>query len=135
MHDSGRGGSIGTISRIASRITFKEENIMYAEYPDEFYDLVDQYVASGRYGGRPEAADAVRRARPDLCPKPAAGKPATMASTGLTAEAQLNAMAKKIAAERGVTFAQAYVAALNENPLLYVQYLREHEAALGARRG
>jgi hypothetical protein len=42
---------------------------MYDEYPDEFYDLVDQYVASGRYGGRPEAADAVRRDRPDLCPK------------------------------------------------------------------
>lgn len=56
-------------------------------------------------------------------------------SIGGSAEAQLNAMAKRIAGERRVPFAQAYVAALNENPTLYVQYLREHEAALGARRG
>jgi len=42
--------------------------------------------------------------------------------------------AKRIAAERRCTFAQAYVAALNENPSLYLDYLREHERSLGARR-
>jgi len=38
----------------------------FTHYPNEFYDLVDEYVASGRYGGRPEAAEAVRRARPNF---------------------------------------------------------------------
>lgn len=111
---------------------------MYDEYPDEFYDLVDQYVASGRYGGRPEAADAVRRARPDLCPR-SKNTMTTISSSsvGGSAEAQLNAMAKKIAAERRVTFAQAYVDALNGDPHLYLAYLKEQEAKLapGARRG
>lgn len=50
-------------------------------------------------------------------------------------EARLTALAKQIAAERRVSFAQAYVEALNANPRLYVAYLREHEAALGVRRG
>lgn len=107
------------------------------EYSDEYYDLVDQYVATGRYGGRPEAAEAVRRARPDLCP-PATGRRTVLSrggNFGGSADAQLNARAKKIAAERRVTFAQAYVDALQETPSLYVQYCKEHEAALGARRG
>jgi hypothetical protein len=112
---------------------------MYDEYPDEFYDLVDQYVASGRYGGRPEAADAVRRARPDLCPTQRSKNTMTTisSSAGGSAEAQLNALAKKIAAERRVTFAQAYVEALNGDPHLYLAYLKEQEAKLapGARRG
>ncbi len=112
---------------------------MYDEYPDEYYDLVDQYVASGRYGGRPESADAVRRARPDLCPNPRSRNPMTTiyAGVGGSAEAQLNALAKKIVAERRVTFAQAYVEALNGDPHLYLADLKEQEARLapGVRRG
>jgi hypothetical protein len=113
---------------------------MYDEYPDEFYDLVDQYVASGRYGGRPEAADAVRRARPDLCPAQRSKNTMTTLSSSIaggSAESQLNALAKKIAAERRVTFAQAYVEALNGDPHLYLAYLKEQEAKIapGARRG
>ena len=58
-------------------------------------------------------------------------------SAGGSAEAQLNALAKRIAAERRVTFAQAYVQALNGDPHLYLAYLKEQEAKLapGARRG
>ncbi len=44
------------------------------------------------------------------------------------AEAQLNAAATQIAASRNVTFAQAYVQALNQNPKLYQQYLAEKSA-------
>ena len=45
-------------------------------------------------------------------------------------------LAKKIAAERQVTFAQAHVEAL-KHPHLYLVYLQEQEAKLGpgARRG
>ncbi|MFB3826481.1 MAG: hypothetical protein ACE15B_06910 [Bryobacteraceae bacterium] len=110
---------------------------MYTEYPDEFYTLVDQYV--GRYGGRPEAADAVRRARPDLRPAPATRNvpspgPHAAIMTG-SAERQLDALARRIAAERRITYAQAYVEALHAQPALYAQYLNEHEAAMGTRRG
>ncbi|HWQ54662.1 MAG TPA: hypothetical protein VN442_13340 [Bryobacteraceae bacterium] len=51
------------------------------------------------------------------------------------AEQQLNAMAKQIAAARHITFAQAYVQALKENPHLYQQYLAEHPQQNGAARG
>ena len=44
------------------------------------------------------------------------------------AEAQLNAAATQIAASRNITFAQAYVQALNQNPKLYQQYLAEKSA-------
>ena len=37
--------------------------------------------------------------------------------------------------ERRVTYAQAHVEALNSNPTLYLQYLKEGETALSARRG
>jgi hypothetical protein len=60
------------------------------------------------------------------------------AATGSgSAETQLDALAKRIAAERRCTYAQAYVAALNADASLYLQYLQEHQAKLdaGARRG
>jgi hypothetical protein len=47
-------------------------------------------------------------------------------TSGGNAEQQLNAMAKQIAAARHITFAQAYVQALMENPRLYTAYLEQH---------
>jgi len=46
------------------------------------------------------------------------------------AEAQLNAAATEIAASRNITFAQAYVQAMNQNPKLYQQYLAEKSATV-----
>ncbi len=57
------------------------------------------------------------------------------AATGGHAEQQLNAMAKQIAAARHITFAQAYVQALKENPRLYEQYLAQHPQQNGGARG
>jgi hypothetical protein len=108
---------------------------MYDEYPDEFYALVDQYVASGRYGGRPEAADAVRRARPDLCPSPRSRHTMTTissSSVGGTAERELEQRAREMSARLRITYAAAYVKALNSDPHLYVTYLKEQQAKLGA---
>lgn len=115
---------------------------MYDEYPDEFYDLVDQYVASGRYGGRPEAADAVRRDRPDLCPK-TRGKNTmmTMSSSntgfGGSAERELDQRAREMSARLGITYAAAYVKTLNSDGSLYLRYLKEKAAQVeaAARRG
>jgi hypothetical protein len=112
---------------------------MYDEYPDEFYDLVDQYVASGRYGGRPEAADAVRRARPDLCPNARNRKIMTTVngSLGGSTERELEQRARELAMRAGISYALAYTRVLNTDPNLYLRYLREQEARLGggARRG
>ena len=112
------------------------------EYSDEFYDLVDQYVASGRYGGRPEAADAVRRARPDLCPNQRSKNTMTTISSGSSsaggnAERELEQRAREISARERITFAAAYVKALNSDLSLYLRYLQQQEAKLGtgARRG
>ena len=76
---------------------------------------------------RSQAERAVARKYPEFAPAPQ-----SVASGGASAEQQLDAMAKRIAAERRITYAQAYVEALDGNPELYVQYLREHEAALRA---
>ncbi len=46
------------------------------------------------------------------------------------AEAQLNAAATNLAAQRGITFAQAYVEALKLHPNLYTQYLAEKSATV-----
>jgi signal peptide peptidase SppA len=46
------------------------------------------------------------------------------------AEAQLNAAATQIAANKHITFAQAYVEALKANPKLYTQYLAEKSATV-----
>ncbi len=83
---------------------------------------------------RAEAERAVHRRYPGL--SPATSQTGAAAGSG-SAEAQLNALAKKIAAERRITFAQAYVEALNGDPHLYLAYLKEQEAKLatGALRG
>ncbi len=42
-------------------------------------------------------------------------------------------MAKQIAAAKNITFSQAYVRAMAENPHLYRAYLEQHSRQPGAR--
>lgn len=83
---------------------------------------------------RADAERAVRSRYPEFAPSAPA---LSGAETGMGAEAQLNAIAKRIAAERRISFAQGYVEALNSDPNLYLAYLKEQQAKLGgeARRG
>lgn len=69
--------------------------------------------------------DAVRRALAAALPKPPGPPPPARAS----AEAELDRLAKSIAATRGLTYHQAYDAALTAHPHLYVS-----AAAEGAER-
>jgi|YelNatPaOPRAMG01_1025707.scaffolds.fasta_scaffold162457_2 hypothetical protein len=105
---------------------------MYEQYPPEFYKLVDEFVDSGRCQSRPEAVEAVRRARPDLRSIPTSERPTTTVSHG-RAEARLMAVVKQFAAEKQIPFAQAYIEAMNSNMELYAAYLREHTAAAKCR--
>ena len=105
---------------------------MYTEYPDENYDLVDQMVATGRFGGRPEAAAEVRRLRPDLTSanstlRRTAFVPAPMSpGTGTGAERELDRLARDLQQRNPrLTFAQAYVETLMANAQLYSRYLSE----------
>lgn len=108
---------------------------------EEYCDHIDALVATGQYASRYDAGVEVKRRYPHLAkiqpPGMGSGQVGVASATagGGSAEQQLNALAKRIAGERRCTFAQAYVEALNSNPALYLQYLKEHEAALGARRG
>jgi hypothetical protein len=115
---------------------------MYEQYPDEFYKLVDTFMATGRYRGRPDAVDAVRRARPDLRPVPRTPEPTRIYTTGSdagtnpgTAEKKLMAMVKQYADEKHIPFEQAYIEAMNVNMDLYKAYLRERAAAVRGCRG
>lgn len=56
-----------------------------------------------------------------------AGTPLSSATAGtaLGADHQLNQAAQQLATAKGITFAQAYVQTLNQNPALYKQYLAE----------
>ena len=78
---------------------------------------------------RAEAERAVRRRYPALSPVPAK---TGVAAGGGSAEAELNQRARELAAQERITFAQAYVHVLNGDPHLYVAYLKEQEAKLGA---
>jgi hypothetical protein len=105
---------------------------MYTEYPDEYYDLVDQMVATGRFGGRPEAAAEVRRLRPDLTSadstlRRTAFVPTPLRSgTGTGAERELDRLAREQHVRKPhLTFAQAYVEVLMANAPLYNRYLTE----------
>jgi hypothetical protein len=49
------------------------------------------------------------------------------------AEQQLNAMARQIAAAKNITFSQAYVEAMVQNPHLYRAYLEQHSHQTGGR--
>lgn len=115
---------------------------MYEQYPDEFYKLIDKFMATGRYIGRNAAADEVRRARPDLRPIPVTPTPTRIytveANAGTapgTAEKKLMAMVKKYADEKQIPFAQAYTEAMTANMEMYMAYLREHAAAGRGCRG
>ena len=111
---------------------------------DELVERMDEVIASGEVMSRADARELVKRRHPHLADAEYPGsigrtssqiRSGGFAGSG-SAEQQLDALAKRIAAEQRITFAQAYVEALNANPALYVAYLREHEAALGAgRRG
>jgi hypothetical protein len=97
---------------------------------DKLCDHTDELMATGRYPGRHEAMKEARRQNPHLDPtppgmqslRPTAARPAPSGN----AEQQLNAMARQIAAARHITFTQAYVQALMENPHLYTAYLAQH---------
>jgi hypothetical protein len=97
---------------------------------DTLCDYTDELMATGRYPARHEAMLEAQRQNPHLDPTPPGMQSLrpTAARTvpGGNAEQQLNAMAKQIAAARHITFAQAYVQALKENPRLYQQYLAQH---------
>jgi hypothetical protein len=81
---------------------------------------------------RAEAERAVRRRYPELSPAPA--QTGATAGTG-SAERELDQRARELAARDGVSYAVAYTRVLNADASLYLRYLQEHEAALGARRG
>ena len=57
---------------------------------------------------------------------------ATLRTVTGNAEQQLNAMAKQIAA-KNITFSQAYVQAMAENPHIYRAYLEQHSRQTGGR--
>jgi hypothetical protein len=116
---------------------------------DEFVETIDVVMAETGIRSRMDAADEVRRRYPHLRDAKYPGKPGmTMttsaggqhatasAASGRSAESELDARAKQIAAERRCTFAQAYVEALNSDPTLYLRYLKEQQAKIGpAHRG
>jgi hypothetical protein len=81
---------------------------------------------------RAEAERAVRSRYPALSPAPAQ----TGATAGTaSAERELDQRAHELAERDRITYATAYVRILNADASLYLRYLQEHEAALGARRG
>ena len=105
-------------------------------FSEEFYSKVDELMASGRFGSRSEAAAEARRLRPDLVAGPTAGaSPAAPGSARTTgnAGAELDRLARAIQREQsGLSYAQAYSAAVKQNASLYVQYLGERN---GGRAG
>ena len=105
---------------------------------DQWCDAIDQVMRETGTRSRMDAAEFARRRYPHLAnarPDESSPSYSGAANTGGTAEAQLDALARDLSRQMHITFAKAYVQVLNSNPALYVAYLREHEAALGARRG
>jgi len=100
---------------------------------DTLCDHTDELMATGHYGGRYEAMREAQRRNPHLDPTPPGMQPMRPTTTrpmaGASAEAQLDAAARQIAADRRISFARAYVEALT--PQLYQQYLAEHARKTG----
>lgn len=104
---------------------------------DVLCNITDELMATGRYPGRHEAMKEAQRQNPHLDPTPPGMKPRTSTVRTVTgnAEQQLNAMAKQIAVARNITFSQAYVEAMVQNPHLYRAYLEQHSRQTGGPRG
>jgi len=101
---------------------------------DTLCDLTDELMATGCYASRHDAMKDAQRRNPHLDATPPGTKPAARPAMG-NAEQQLNAAARQIAAARHITFAQAYVVALAQNPHLYQEYLAQHPQQTGGARG
>ena len=116
----------------------------------ELNDRVESLMAEGGVRNVADAFDEVRRRYPHLrdAKRPemagvamtmpsSASRAAVTASHASSAEEELERRAKKIAADRRCSFAQAYVDALRSDPHLYLAYLREKQAKIAAeaRRG
>ncbi len=105
---------------------------------DEYCDRIDTLMQTGNYRSRHEAGLAVKRTFPHLAAATPPGMQSNSSGRSATygnAEAELDRLAKQIAAERHVSFAQAYVEVLSQNPRLYEAYLREHLERLGGGAG
>lgn len=110
---------------------------------DRLCDITDELMKTGRFQFRNDAMLEAQRLNPHLDRSgPGAkynlklGSRAHNApSAGGGAEAQLAAKAKQVSEQRQISFAQAYVQAMSENPNLYVQYLHEHPEQWGGKRG
>jgi len=110
---------------------------------DELLERMDAVIASGEVVSRADARDLVKGRHRHLADAEYPGtigvtssqpRPAATARTG-SAERELDQRASELAARDRITYAVAYTRVLNADASLYLRYLQEHEAALGARRG
>lgn len=110
---------------------------------DELVQRMDEVIASGEVVSRADARDLVKRRHPHLADAEYPGsigitssqpRPGATAGTA-SAERELDQRARELAARDRVSYAVAYTRVLNADASLYLRYLQEHEAALGARRG
>jgi hypothetical protein len=105
---------------------------------DLLCNITGELMATGRYPGRHEAMKEAQRRNPHVDPTPPGMKKPRTSSVRTAvgnAEQQLNAAAKQIAAAKNITFSQAYVQAVVENPHLYRAYLEQHLYQTGGTRG
>lgn len=110
---------------------------------NELVERMDEVIASGEVVSRADARELVKRRYRHLADAEYPGgigitssqpRPGATAGTA-SAERELDQRARELAARDRITYAAAYVRILNADASLYLRYLQEHEAALGARRG
>ncbi len=107
---------------------------------NEFCGHIDELMATGKYGGRNDAGLAVRKLYPHLANvtpqgvKPSgSGRPVSsgMGAAGyIDVEVELDRRARAIVSRDGISYAQAYVKALNDDPRIYEAYLKQALARL-----